>query len=116
MAETYVRPFPLFNTLQNELAGRINTGWVCPTREKIALIISQLEREQAEHIALLLIHYYFSVVPHGGTFISEIYDNRKGPKNIPFGARVSSGGKGVSFDINQVPNDLLMILAQYCGL
>jgi len=116
MAEVYIRPFPLYDHLQAKLSTRTKTV----TRETLSVALNQLDLEAAEQVALLLIHYYFLNNPTFNIFTPENCERLRSSQNrkstLPFGIKISPGGRGISVDMNMIPDHLVMILAEFCSL
>lgn len=71
--------------------------------ECLTEILTSLDPQQAQQVALLLIHHYYITT---GQCINA--------NNLPYGIKLSSSGKGFSFDPNMLTQDLLCILNTYC--
>ncbi len=113
----HVRALPIYEILRESLFKRIGQGWVCPTREKIASALNQSEPEQGQQIVLLMIHYYFMFNSQSNPFTLENCETaRRSKSTLPFGIKVSPGGKGLSVDLNSAPDALVMLLAEFCSL
>lgn len=118
-SQVYLRAFPLYDSLYTKVAIRISTGWIAPTRERIADVLSQLDTNLGQQVSLLLIHYWFLINPQINPWTPDLItlEGRKSRKQaLPYGMKISSGGKGVSVDINSIPDPLLLVLAEFCGL
>lgn len=70
---------------------------------RLTEVLTSLEPNQAEQVALLIIHYYYSTT-------NQPLDLT----NLPYGIKLSSSGKGFSFDPNLLPVSFLALLGTYC--
>lgn len=84
---------PLYDEVVSQMDGNetILTQTNCST-------ITRLNQEHLNIIYLLILHHYV----------------KSGKKDLPYGARTISNGKGVSFRrLNQIPDDLQKIIYRY---
>lgn len=110
----YLRELPLYNNLLAKVNERLATENFSISNEykvKLSNILSSLTKEQAEHIVLLIIHYYFLTSKDN---INPFVKNRQIP--LPFGLKENGKHKGCAFDLNALPLNLLIILGTYCGI
>jgi hypothetical protein len=114
----YVQPLPLYDSIRERVFSKAGEGWACPNREKVAAVCSQLDPERSVQLVLLLIHYHFLLNPQTNPFTPESIEiaAKKRGKALPLGIKISSGGKGISIDLNVLPDPLIMLIADFCGL
>jgi hypothetical protein len=106
MAETGIKPYPLYDELLRRVDGRTEKGIdikrVCATINNIAT--THTPEDTAEHyreIAALILHH--ELVANRGVLLSS----------VPYEGRVMTGGKGLLYYIMNLPPQLQQILAQY---
>lgn len=121
----YLRILPLYDTLVDKLTKKINQENFSITDEyknRLKSILSNLDPSRANHIVLLLVHYYFLTHPNSNPFTLENCSikstSRSKVSNLPYDIIISSSGKGLSFDYddNKVPHPLQALLGVYCGI
>lgn len=106
MSQGYIRPFPLYDHLQEKSKGKILLrDVIIPS---LSASLGRLEPKAGDQVLFFLIHFYFLTNP-GATFDSP-------KKALPFGIKLSPGGRGVSFDLKSLPDQMIGILAEYVGL
>lgn len=76
--------------------------------DNISNILDNMLPEQGEEILLLIIHYYNS----NNTNLDNFSKSKK--LNYPYGIKVLNGGKGISFNIYDLPSELQSIITEYC--
>jgi len=118
---TYVHSLPLYDYLARKLSDKISQGNFSVTpnyKAKLCAALSSLTIEQAEQIALLIIHYYFLTNSGRNPFIPENCVSRgtSRGRNLPYGIKISPSGKGFSFDIDKFPASFQALLGIYCSL
>ena len=105
---------PLGDNLFQKVAQRTKPVDVNLLQAQIDLLSSDqkdhLSVEQRNHLALLLIHYYYASGGTGDPFRSQ----KK--SDLPYDIRVNSTGKGCSFDLSGLPPLLLNTLCEYMGI
>lgn len=119
----YTRKLPLYDTLIAKLSEKASKEGLTITPEyktKLVSVLNSLNPEQASQVALLLIHYYFLNNPYSNPFTSANSKinsrTNRGSKseNLPFDIKISSSGKGFSFDIDTLPVAIQALLGIYC--
>lgn len=106
MAETGVKPYPLYDELSRRVEARTEKGIdikrVCATINNIAA--THTPEDTAEHyreIGALILHH--ELLANHGILLSS----------VPYDGRVMTGGKGLLYYIMNLPPQLQQILAQY---
>lgn len=111
--ETYVRNLPLYDNLVSQATEKIAQGHVYPHKIQLVDICNQINNPtQINHLVLLLIHHYYLTNPNQNLFYD--LDGRKN-KNLPYGIKVSPGGRGFSVDLSLLPDLLIQIMFEYCS-
>lgn len=98
---------PLFDQLRDKIIAK--GSQVVPDRNTLAEVLNNLDPQQANELTILIIHYYFLTNP-GMTSLFKDKTLRG-----PYGIKVSSGGKGISLDLNLTPDPLILLIAEFCG-
>lgn len=81
---------------------------------KLSLVLSSLNPNQAEQVALLLIHHYFLTNPEGPhPFVHK--SNGRGSARLPYEIKMSTG-RGFSFDPASMPTFMQALIGLYCSL
>jgi len=107
----YLRELPLYQTLYNRIVAKGQL--TAPNPTKLTEALSGISLEQAKEVTLLIIHYHFLLDSSDNPFVSENTSGRK--TKLPFGIKVSTGGRGFSLDLKQLPDGLLLLLDEYCA-
>lgn len=126
-SESYVRTLPLYDRLAEQLNEKISQGNFSISseyRKKLRKVLNSLNQDQANQVALLLIHYYFLTVPSSQPFtVSNLKTGTRthgaqsiGAQVLPFGIRVSPSGQGFSFELDQLNGSIQALLGTYCGI
>jgi hypothetical protein len=118
---SYVRPFPLYDHLATQLNAKINQGNFSINEEyleNLHKVLNSLNEDQAKQVTVLLIHHYFLSCPDQQPFVPNNlkHSGRSGPSSLPFGIRPGPGGKGFSFELDQLTRPLQALLGIFCGL
>jgi hypothetical protein len=118
---SYVRSFPLYDELAAQLNAKNNQGGISINEgylERLHKVLSSLNEEQAKQITVLLIHYNFLTAPDQQPFVPNNlkHTGRSSSSTLPFGIRPGPGGKGFSFELDQLSPPLQALLGIYCGL
>ena len=118
-----VRNLPLYDTLLSNLTDRANQENFSITPEyknKLCTVLNSLDPPRATEIALLLIHYYFLVNPNSNPFTINNCNSKTSSRSnfnaLPYGIKISSSGKGFSFDIDTLPIPFQALLGTYCRI
>lgn len=112
MSNENLRNFPMYDEIIkkiNDRASKGNFSINSDFKTKLCNRLCSLQKDHTEQIALLIIHYYF-LTDQGNPFI------RDGRAQLPYGIKENVLGKGCSFDIDQMPVNLQLILGIYCGI
>ena len=112
----YARRLPIYDLLVSQLTQKAESGTVSVGPEytaRLSAVLSSLAPNQAEQVALLLIHYYFLTNPSGtNPFVQR--STTKGSR-LPYGIKMSPG-KGFSFDPASLSPSFQALLGTYCSL
>ena len=86
-----------------------------PEIVKLGKILDELSPKQATQVALLIIHYYFSTSSSGGynPFVRS-KNTGKTLDSLPYAIKMNNES-GFSFDLGSLPQDLKLVLWNYCG-
>lgn len=121
MTNNYLRSLPLYDTLVAKLSQRVNQGQYSITPEyklRLTTILSNLDSTRATEVALLLIHCYYLVNPDSNPFTptncSVKTSSRSNVSNLPYDIKISSSGKGFSFELEKIPMQVQALLGIYC--
>ena len=79
-------------------------------REVLKATLESLSGEQRDHVALILIHYYYSAGGTGDPF------HRQKKVELPFDLRMNTTGKGCSFELDKCPEVLVKTLCEFVGI
>src|SRR3990172_10735832 len=107
----YIRSFPLYDHLANQLNAKINQGNFSINEEyleNLHKVLNSLNEEQAKQVTILLIHFHFLNNPDQQPFVPNNlkHSGRSGPSSLPFGIRPGPGGKGFSFELDKITRPL----------
>lgn len=109
---------PMYDLLVSNLTERMNSQPYSIGPDyvaKLAAIINSLTPDQAEQVALLLIHNYFLMNPAGpNPFVSKVTGRGTG-HHLPYDIKMSSG-KGFSFDLASLQIQLQALIGTFCSL
>jgi len=114
---SFVHPLPLYDALAKKLSEKLSQGNFSVTpnyRVRLRTVLSSLSKDQAEQVALLLIHYHFLNNPESNPFTPENCTSKN--RNLPYGIKISPSGKGLSFDLDKLPASFQALLGTYCSL
>ena len=120
VVNNYLRSLPLYDTLSVKVMQRINQNTFSITPEyklKLINVLNSLDPAKASEICLLVIHYYFLTIRDSNPFIPSnctAKSSRNIANNLPYDIRVSSSGKGISFDIDKLPAQFQALLGICC--
>jgi len=92
--------FQLYDELNNNNNEIIKWETLCPA-------LTQLDKENAEIIFAIIIHYYW---------INNMESIQNGDTNfplIPYNGNLLDGGKGIIIKFESLPSELQMILSNY---
>jgi len=92
--------FPVYDQIKNTLTG--TTGAESTLTRKHASGISRLNQEHINIIYLLILYNYY--ITNGETLPE---------KGNPYNGKTASKGKGVTFKLNLLPDDLQRIIVKY---
>ena len=113
-----LRILPLYNTLAHQLTQKIREGKFSITsdyKNRLTIALNSLSRDHAEQITVLIIHYFYLTNVQGNPFIRDEFTT-KGSFKLPYEMRVSTTGKGLSFNIDAFPSSFQALLGIYCGI
>lgn len=94
----------------------------CQYRTVNLSIISQLQKDQSEVIYACIIHYMVkqiinapnnSVADKSKSVMDQIYGQLSNVKDLPFGMKMMTGGKGVLISIHNLPEELRIVIGNY---
>lgn len=108
-----LRKLPLYEEILkrlNEKSAKGNFSINAEFKTKLCNILCSLQKDQCDQIGLLIIHYYF-LTGDGNPFNREDRSIQ-----LPFGIKENPSGKGCSFDVDNLPLNLQVLLGIYCGL
>lgn len=111
--------FPLWDELMNKYNERSpeQNKFNPQDKERIISTILSATPEQSDQIALILVHHYFLKNPGSNPFANlQIKKSGRGAQAfLPYGIKIGQGG-GLSFELDQLPGDLIGVLKIFCGL
>jgi len=99
---------PLYDILREKLTQQNQLQPIIVGEDYISRlteVLASVDTQRSEQVALLLIHYHFSV-----------NNQPLEAPNLPYGIKLSSSGKGLSLDASLVPIPLLALIGTYCGI
>lgn len=108
--QSSLQKLPLYDLLAKTSSER------SPEIAKLGKILDELPPKQANQVALLIIHYYFSTSSSGGynPFIRS-KSTGKTLESLPYSIKMNNES-GFSFDLGSLPQELKLVLWNYCGL
>lgn len=75
--------------------------------------LGQLPPEICEHLLCLVIHYYYLTNTNLSIFTPENCDPKVKKPILPYGMKISPGGKGLSLLWESLPDGLQVIFVEY---
>lgn len=82
--------------------------------QKLNNVLNSLSLEEAEQVTVLMLHHYNLLYP--GVINMDTFASRSKLSKLPYGIKCSPGMKGFSFVLDLMPDDLKMLIGEYCEL
>jgi len=98
---SHIQKLPLYDLFNTKHEAPITQAYI----DKLTTTLSSLTPDQAQQVALLLIHHYH---------LTQSYPFDR--STLPYGMKISSSGKGFSFDLSTLPNTFILLLGNYCQI
>ena len=110
---------PLYDLLAARLNQRIQTQPFSVDLEylsHVSAVLNSLKPDQAQQVALFLIHHYFLSSPGGNPFVTKPNTRGSGGRSgLPYEI-IMSPEKGFSFELASVPVGLQALIGTHCSL
>ena len=108
---SYVSSYPLFDRLLEECRKRQPTVLNESYHKLLCDTLNSLNIEQMEQVILLIVHYHLSVVKQD---IFKFETGKGRSQKMLYNLKCGTGGKGLSFSLETMPDILKFILGEYC--
>ena len=115
---TVVNRLPMYDLLVSRLNERLASKSFSLGPDyvmKLSTILSSLGPDQAEQLALLLVHHYFLLNPTGPNPFVPKTTGRGAANRLPYEIKMSTG-KGFSFDPASLPPPFQALIGTFCSL
>lgn len=115
--ESSVKSFPIYDQLMTKVTPNKVHDW-----KKLCHKINSFPLPHAELLYALILHHYLLdmqtklLSPNLDSIISqlrEFNDHRRGTPHPPYGLMTFGAGKGIIFTVNQLPDQLQQLVAEY---
>ena len=112
LTTTSISYLPLFNSLYEACKNRTSVIINEAYNKVLHDTLNSLKIEQMEQALLIILHFHITILKQD-PFRIDINAKARSQK-MPYNMKCGSGGKGLSFSIDEMPNILKLILGEYC--